>query len=330
VLLCIECCGVHRQLGSHISKVRSLALDRWDVEAIVVPDARRQRAREPSAPHHAFRSCSARYIRRRRATSARSHIQAPSTRHLHRSRPPPSLEQHVRATSGPAGPSATCSSCSGCWRSASTYQPACPERQPACAAARARSTSPRASTAPIYVELLLNWGAVIDERAIQIADDRHALLSARRCSGAAPAPTPRASAARRCCVPASRRCCRRAWAAATRSPITARCRATPALLATLLRAARQTPPSRRTPPHSTVPSVARCALSARWSSPSSALSRTAAVTWLCPSCARSSRRSSRARPRVPALGDALELASCVHQLADFSWRATERATAAEK
>ena len=29
VLMCIECSGIHRNLGSHVSRVRSLDLDEW-------------------------------------------------------------------------------------------------------------------------------------------------------------------------------------------------------------------------------------------------------------------------------------------------------------
>ncbi|KAL5510504.1 hypothetical protein EMCRGX_G006062 [Ephydatia muelleri] len=35
-LLCIECSGVRRMLGSHISRVRSLTLDEWTPELIAV------------------------------------------------------------------------------------------------------------------------------------------------------------------------------------------------------------------------------------------------------------------------------------------------------
>ena len=34
IMICIECCGVHRSLGTHISKVRSLKLDRWTPNSV--------------------------------------------------------------------------------------------------------------------------------------------------------------------------------------------------------------------------------------------------------------------------------------------------------
>lgn len=34
IMLCIECCGVHRSLGTHVSKVRSLRLDRWTPNSV--------------------------------------------------------------------------------------------------------------------------------------------------------------------------------------------------------------------------------------------------------------------------------------------------------
>ena len=39
VIVCIRCSGVHRSMGTHISRVRSLELDNWTSEALDVTKA---------------------------------------------------------------------------------------------------------------------------------------------------------------------------------------------------------------------------------------------------------------------------------------------------
>jgi hypothetical protein len=36
VFLCIRCAGIHRKMGTHISKVKSITMDQWNTEQIDV------------------------------------------------------------------------------------------------------------------------------------------------------------------------------------------------------------------------------------------------------------------------------------------------------
>jgi len=36
VFLCATCCGIHRSLGTHISKTKGIKLDNWDDEQVAV------------------------------------------------------------------------------------------------------------------------------------------------------------------------------------------------------------------------------------------------------------------------------------------------------
>lgn len=36
IFLCLRCAALHRKLGTHISKVKSLSMDQWNVEQVEV------------------------------------------------------------------------------------------------------------------------------------------------------------------------------------------------------------------------------------------------------------------------------------------------------
>lgn len=40
VFLCFECCGVHRALGTHLTRTKSIKVDNWDDEQVLVSATR--------------------------------------------------------------------------------------------------------------------------------------------------------------------------------------------------------------------------------------------------------------------------------------------------